>query len=305
MDEKYDLDGEDGAPVWLYREGSPLPGGTLAVRRLGVGLRCESWLGWSADMWCPIVVKMTRPHHTRNRRTIRSLRREITALAGAHHPGLPRLLGDGTNESVPHIVAEYVEGPTLDEELDRSGPMDATAAALLCARVLAAVTSLHRRGLAHLDLKPANIVLGSRGPVVIDFGSTRRIGAQQPLGHPVGTAGYAAPEQEACHRISTTMDCYSAGSVLYEALTCEATGPDHRFASLPPDLCPVVTGLLEANPDRRMTTTQAMAALAEAVPLERRPWPRWADRHLRPEVAWWDPNDLEDLVTSAALPWTE
>jgi serine/threonine protein kinase len=303
MDEKYDLD-DDGAPVWIHRAGGPLPGGSLAVRRLGVGLRSESWLGWSTELWCPVVVKMTRPHQTRNRRTIRSLRREITALAGAYHPGLPRLLGDGTAESVPHIVVEYVAGPTLDERLDQDGPMPATDAALSCAHILAAVTSLHRRGLAHLDLKPANIVLSPSGPVIIDFGSTRQLGSQQPLGHPVGTAGYAAPEQEACHRITATMDCYSAGSVLYEALTCEATGPDHRFASLPPHLCPVVSGLLEANPDRRMTTIEAMFSLAEVIPADRRPWPRWADRHLWPEGPWWQPP-VTELVTSLTNPWQE
>lgn len=300
MDEKYDLDDDDGAPIWIHREGGPLPGGALAMRRLGVGMRCETWLGWSQQLWCPVVVKMTRPHQTRNRRTVRTLRREVLVLDGAQHPALPRLLADGTTESVPHVVLEFVDGPTLDDQLDRTGPMTAEDAALVCVRILGAVAYLHRQGVAHLDVKPANIVLGKAGPVLIDFGSARQIGAQQPLGHPVGTAGYAAPEQEACQRVAETMDCYGAGSVLYEMLTCEATGPDHRFASLAPTVGPIVMGLLEANPDRRMTTTQAMFALAEAIPAAQRPWPTWADRHLSPEVAWWQPA-FADIVAASGI----
>jgi eukaryotic-like serine/threonine-protein kinase len=283
MDETYELD-DDGAPVWTYGEGQPLPGGELAVYRLGVGGRCETWLAWSATLWCPVVVKMTRPHQTRHERAIRSLRREVVALADAVHPALPRLIGDGTGEAVPHLVMEYVDGPALDEALDRVGPIPAADAALLGAQILSAVADLHRRGLAHLDLKPANVVLRDGRPIVIDFGSARRIGGVQPAGRPVGTAGYAAPEQEACEPVSSTMDCYGVGAILYEAVTCMATSGDPSVL-LPPELGPVITGLLAPDPERRMTAPQAMLALAEAVPADRRPWPSWADNQLRSTVA--------------------
>jgi hypothetical protein len=77
------------------------------------------------------------------------------------------------------------------------------------------------------------------------------------------------------------MDCYGVGSILYEALTGEATGPDSGPDALPPQLRPIVTGLLEPEPDERMTARDAMIALADVLPAERRPWPAWADRHLR------------------------
>jgi serine/threonine protein kinase len=287
MDDTHDLD-DDGAPVWTYDEGQPLPGGPLAIYRLGVGHRCETWLAWSPSLWCPVVVKLARPHQLTHARAIRALRREVTALTGAQHPALPRLHCDGTEDAVPHLVMEYIDGPALDEELDRSGPMGAVAAGIIGAQVLSAVGDLHRRGLAHLDLKPANVVLRDGRPVVIDFGASRRIGSLQPAGRPVGTAGYAAPEQEDCQPISATMDCYGVGSILYEALTCEGTGADGQYVSLPGELYPVVTGLLEADPARRLTAPQAMLALAKAMPADRRPWPHWADSHLHapaPRVA--------------------
>lgn len=275
----YERDDEDGQPVWTYQEGGPMPGGALAVHRLGVGSRCETWLAWSASLRCPVVVKLARPHQVGDERAARTLCREVTALAGVDHPALPRLLRDGTRGPVPHLVLEYVDGPDLDEVLDSAGPLAPADVALLGAQILSAVTDLHRRGLAHLDLKPANVVLQDGRPVVIDFGSTRRIGSPQPPGRPVGTEGYAAPEQEACLPISSTMDCFGVGSILYEALTCEVAREGDRSA-LPPELAPIVSGLLEPDPDRRMTATRAMIALAEAVPAHRRPWPKWADSHL-------------------------
>jgi serine/threonine protein kinase len=279
MSQNFDLD-DDGEPIWRFAEGQPLPGGALAVWRLGVGDRCETWLAWSARLWCPVIVKLTRPHQTGQQRAIRSLRREVVALSGACHPTLPRLLGDGTADPVPHLLMEYVDGPALDEELDRVGPLPVADAALLGVQILAAVADLHRRGLAHLDLKPANVVLRDGRPMVIDFGCTRRIGTLQPAGHPVGTVGYSAPEQEACRPISSTMDCYGVGSILFEVLSGEVTTSEGTFVSLPPELAPIVISLLESDPDHRMTVPHAMRALANLVPDDRRPWPRWADNHL-------------------------
>ncbi|HEX4724745.1 MAG TPA: serine/threonine-protein kinase [Pseudonocardiaceae bacterium] len=279
MDVSYDVD--DGLPVWRCRAGAALPGGTLAVDRLGVGTRCETWLAWSVEQWCPVVVKVVRPHQVQQPRAIRSLSREVTALSDAAHPALSRLLHDGTDDDLPYLLLEYVDGPALDEALDDTGPMAVEDAALLCAQLLAGIADLHRRGMAHLDLKPANVMLRDGHPVVVDFGSARRIGASQPNGRPIGTPGYAAPEQEMCEPISTTMDCYAVGVILYEAVTGDTPGQSSELVAVPPVLRRAVHGLLAPDPERRMTIPVAMRALAETVPADRRPWPRWADRHLR------------------------
>ncbi|HEY0806076.1 MAG TPA: serine/threonine-protein kinase [Pseudonocardiaceae bacterium] len=279
MDVTYDVD--DGLPVWRCRQGRSLPGGALAMRQLGVSERCETWLAWSIDQWCPVVVKVVRPHQVGQPRAVRSLVREVAALSGANHPALPRLLHDGSDDELPHLLLEYVDGPALDKALEETGPMAPEDAALLCAQILAGVADLHRRGLAHLDLKPANVVLRDDRPVVVDFGSARRLGASQPLGRPIGTPGYAAPEQESCQPVSAIMDCYAVGVLLYEAVTGDTPGQSSELVAVPPVLRRVVHGLLTPDPERRMTASAAMRALAEAIPAERRPWPRWADRHLR------------------------
>jgi eukaryotic-like serine/threonine-protein kinase len=150
------LDPEDGLAVWDFTEGSELPGGNLAVERLGVGGSGETWLVWNPGLWSPAVMKLALPHEVRPQRAIQALCRETAALAGNLHPGLPRLLADGTSDPVPHILIEYIDGPALDDELAENGAIGAEEAALLGAQLLPALASLHDRGLAHLDVKSAN-----------------------------------------------------------------------------------------------------------------------------------------------------
>ncbi|GAA1533891.1 serine/threonine-protein kinase [Kribbella lupini] len=257
------VDAEDQQPVWQSAEGCELPGGTLAVERLGVGHRCETWLVWSPVLWAPAVLKLARPHQIRHPRAVKTLQRETAALAGNQHPALPRLLADGTRDAVPHVLLEYVDGPSLADELDEQGPLSPTETALLGAQLLPAVLSLHRRGIAHLDLKPENVVLRDSRPVLIDFGSARRLGSLQPAGHPVGTLGYASPEQESCQPVTASMDLYSLGVTLAECLTGEE---------------PIIQQLLSPEPADRGTPEEALIALATMAG-ELRPWPDWLDRY--------------------------
>ncbi|MEV4266707.1 serine/threonine-protein kinase [Kribbella sp. NPDC049584] len=270
------VDPEDGLPVWEFAEGSPLPGGNLAIERMGVGVRCETWLVWNPGLWSPAVLKLVRPHQLDHPRGLRTLCRETAALSGNLHPSVPRLLADGTRDQVPHILVEYVDGPALDEEIDENGALTAEEAAILGAQLLPAVTSLHQRGLAHLDLKPANVVLRDARPILLDFGTARPIGSPQPAGHPVGTRGYAAPEQEACEPVSAAMDLYGVGMVLAEAVAGVPLADGGELPQSP--LAPVIRQLLAEQPGERGTTADLLVALAE-VAGELRPWPKWLDRY--------------------------
>jgi len=264
------VDTEDGLAVWDWAEECELPAGTLAVERLGVGHRCETWLVWSVQLWAPAVLKVARPHQLNHPRAVKALRRETAALADAWHPALPQLLVDGSNAPIPHILLEYVDGPSLADELDEHGALSEKEVALLGAQVLPALMSLHDRGLAHLDVKPDNIVLRDGRPVLIDFGTARAIGSPQPAGHPVGTVGYASPDQEACAPVSVAMDLYSLGQTLLEAGDLNAQQPSS-------DLAILLTRLTDTDPVLRGTTTDALITLAAAAG-DLRPWPTWLDK---------------------------
>ncbi|MFG1815411.1 serine/threonine-protein kinase [Kribbella sp. NPDC049174] len=264
------VDTEDGLAVWDWAEGCELPAGTLAIERLGVGHRCETWLVWSVELWAPAVLKVVRPHQLNHPRAVKALRRETAALAGTWHPALPQLLLDGSDDTIPHLLLEYVDGPTLADELDEHGALPENEVALLGAQVLPALMTLHDRGLAHLDVKPDNVVLCDGRPILIDFGTARAIGSPQPAGHPVGTVGYASPDQEACTPVSVAMDIYSLGQTLLEAGDLDAHQPTS-------DLTTLLARLTDTDPVLRGTTTEALIALAAAAG-DLRPWPNWLDR---------------------------
>ncbi|MEV6632463.1 serine/threonine-protein kinase [Actinoplanes sp. NPDC051470] len=264
------LDDEDGEPIWSFAEGASMPGSFRAWERLGVGIRCETWLVWSPRLWGPAVLKLPRPHQVGNPRSTRSLAREVAALSDNPHPVLPRLYEDGIGEEIPYVATEYVDGPTLADEIDETGPLGAEDVALLGIQVLAGLRTLHQHGVAHVDVKPENIVLRDGRPILIDFGSAREIGARQPTGRPVGTQGYAPPEMEACEPITPGMDVYALGMTLREALTGSLHG------ALPKDgLGEVIARLCEPDPARRPTTEGALALLGVTLDEDVRPWPGW------------------------------
>ena len=249
-------------------------GELVEVQTLGTGPRCETRLVWSARRWQPLVLEQARPDQTEHPR----VRREVAALAGdPGHPGLPRLLADRTRASSPYLLIEYVAGPTLAELVDDDGALDPADVARLAAQLLPAVAVLHTRGLAHLDVKTENVLLRDGRPVLIDFGSSRPLGRRQPAGRPVGTAGYAAPEQEACEPVAVAMDLYGVGAVLAEALTGEPFPnalPATRVTAL-------VRRLLREDPAARGTVAEALRAAGRLAGAPRL-WPAEADALLDP-----------------------
>jgi serine/threonine protein kinase len=282
-----DLD-TDGDPVSRHVPGDLLVADVLAWERLGVGHRCETWLGWSRELWVPAVVKLPRPHQTEHPRARRTVQREAAALTGNPHPGLPRLLADGSGAPLPYVVVEHLDGDPLDAEIDDGGVFAPVDVALLGAQLLSALMALHARGLAHLDVKPDNVMLCHGRPMLIDFGSARRLGARQPQGRPIGSAGYAAPELEAGAAIDVSMDLYGLGVVLHEMLGGQPTfdpqleaGQRPAAPALPESaLSPVVQSLLDPEPTRRPSVAATLQALGRiATALGREPWPAWAIRN--------------------------
>jgi eukaryotic-like serine/threonine-protein kinase len=276
---------DDGAPVSCYVPGEALPGDCLAWERLGVGQRCETWLAWSPQLWCPSVVKFPRPHQTSHPRARQSLGREVAALSGNLHPGLARLYQDGTRARVPYLVFEYVDGIALDDEIDEGGVLEPREIALLATQLLAALRTVHARGLAHVDIKPANIMLRKGRSVLLDFGSSRAIGALQPAGKLIGSPGYAGLDLEMGEPISAAMDVFGLGVTLYETMTGHAAfDPDLAAAdrSAPPSLpdstlADLVVRMFDPDPAARPDVDSALRAFGDLAEEAGDPaWPRWA-----------------------------
>lgn len=151
---------------------------------------------------------------------------ERQILAGLEHPNIARLLdGGATEEGMPYMVMEYVQGVPVTQYCERHA-MGARDRLELFQTVCLAVHHAHQHLVVHRDIKPANILVTPGGvPVLLDFGIARILdpltattaetrALLQPL-----TPDYASPEQLRGEPVTTATDVYSLGVLLYELLT--------------------------------------------------------------------------------------
>ncbi len=150
--------------------------------------------------------------------------RERKIQAGLAHPNIAMLLDAGvTDDQVPFIVLEYIDGTPIDEYC-QTRRLALQARLDLFRQVIQAVQHAHRQLVVHRDLKPSNILVTNSGVVkLLDFGISKILDESAELTETVGprafTIAYASPEQVRGEPITTSTDVYSLGVVLYRLLT--------------------------------------------------------------------------------------
>ncbi len=152
--------------------------------------------------------------------------REQQILAELNHPNISAFLDGGvTEDGRPYIAMEYVDGTRIDQWCAEQG-YDVRKRMRLMVQVCAAVEYAHKRLVMHRDIKPGNILINAQGvPKLLDFGIARPIDAAgiayfTTLGaQGLMTIAYAAPEQIKGDDLTTAVDVYGLGMVMYELLT--------------------------------------------------------------------------------------
>ena len=154
------------------------------------------------------------------------LRQEAEIVAHMEHPHIVQVVDvDETDEGVPFLVMEYLEGETLATRLEREGPLSIPEALRITSEIASALSQVHARGIVHCDLKPGNIFLvrveGEPDFVkVFDFGVSR---APEPSDAPTsivaGTLRYMPPEQSGGNPyLDARVDQFALAAVVYEML---------------------------------------------------------------------------------------
>lgn len=193
------------------------------VRELGRGGMGAVWLARRVDgeFEQQVAIKLIRPGWDADE-LLGRFRAERQILAGLTHPNIAHLLDGGvTVEGKPWLALEYIDGVDLRTYCDLSR-LDLPARLRLFLTVCDAVAHAHTRLVVHRDLKPSNLLVTRDGKVkLLDFGIAKLVDTQ--AAHVsvmrVFTPEYAAPEQVRGELVTTSVDIYALGLLLYELLT--------------------------------------------------------------------------------------
>lgn len=246
--------------------------GTYAlVERLGGGGMGEVWLGRRDDglFEHEVAVKLMRPSRLAAH-ALAFFDTERRVLARLRHRHIARLYDGGvTEQGLPWIVMEKIDGVTLDMWAARETPGVAQAVALMTT-ICEAVQYAHQNLVVHADLKPSNILITADGePFLVDFGISSL--AAPTLAEPdVGattsavprTPGYASPQRLDGDAPVPADDIYALGIIMKGLLEGQWPGQEDRDAvtpSPPADLAAIVTKATAREAEARYTTAQGLA----------------------------------------------
>ncbi|MFG2128176.1 serine/threonine-protein kinase [Streptomyces sp. NPDC048751] len=201
--------------------------------------------------------------------------REARAVAQLSHPHIIVVHDVVEDDERLCIVMELIDGGSLADRISARGPVGPHDTARIGVALLSALGAAHAAGVLHRDIKPANVLMesGTDRVVLTDFGIAQVAGATTltETGAFVGSPEYTAPERMSGARTGPESDLWSLGALLCTALSGKSPfrrdslgGILHAvvFAEIrPPEqaapLLPVVRGLLERDPERRLDAAQA------------------------------------------------
>jgi DNA-directed RNA polymerase subunit RPC12/RpoP len=153
----------------------------------------------------------------------RRFTREARAAAAVCHEHVVAVHGVHEIDGLPYLVMQYVAGESLQDRINRTGPLDVEDAVRIGMQAASGLAAAHAQGLIHRDIKPANVLLenGLARVKITDFGLARMAdgpGLTQ-AGVVAGTPEYMAPEQARGEQVDPRADLFSLGSVLYACCT--------------------------------------------------------------------------------------
>jgi serine/threonine protein kinase len=170
-----------------------------------------------------VAIKILNPEFA-DSDVMKRFRAEASMLAKLNHPAIATIYELHRSDEDLLMVMEFVPGESLDQFVQRNGPVEPERAAYLLAQVLDAIGHAHAAGIIHRDLKPSNVMVTERGAVkIMDFGIARVRGAEHMTtdGYMMGTPAYMSPEQVLCQEVDGRSDLYSVGVMFYRLLTAK------------------------------------------------------------------------------------
>ncbi|MBM4113150.1 MAG: serine/threonine protein kinase [Phycisphaerae bacterium] len=260
----------------------------LGARRPARVFRAVDHLLSRADATVEVVVKILG--RAGDQAQLDEAIEEARLLRQLRHESIVGLVDSGVSDDAEvYLVTEFVHGEPLREWVERRGTPSAANAARIIGTLAHAVGMVHRAGVIHCDLSPANILVDRDDrPRLVDFGSAVRAGSTaEPLRALQGTPGFMAPEQvDPGTAASRSLDVYALGALLFWMLTgASANGRDSAEidlmlrrradprawraealtkAGVPRGLARIVRSSIDVDPGRRPPDAAALARSLDA-----------------------------------------
>jgi serine/threonine protein kinase/formylglycine-generating enzyme required for sulfatase activity len=230
-----------------------------------------------------VAIKVMAPELAATSPARKRFLREARATAAIRHENVVSVHAV-EEQPLPFLVMEYIDGQTLQQKLDQTGPLDVREVLRIGRQIANGLEAAHAKGLIHRDIKPGNILLevGSDHIKITDFGLARSAddASMTQSGVIAGTPLYMSPEQAQGRDIDQRSDLFSLGSVLY--VMCSGRPPFRAATSIavlrrvveeqprpiqgiipevPQWLAAIITRLHAKNPEERFTSAKETGEL--------------------------------------------
>ena len=226
-----------------------------------------------------VALKVLRPHIVGDDEARARLAREVGSLERIRSRWIAEIVDADPWGPTPYVATRYVPGLSLHDFVPEEGPITGADLHWFAEGLAEGLASVHAVGVLHRDVKPSNVLMEGRAPILIDFGLARV--ADDPkltlTGWFLGTPGYLAPEILHGDDATTASDVHSWAATVAFAGTGRppfGRGPamavmdrvrrgEHDLSGLPDDLRPIIAGALDPDPARRPRLDEIRSRLAE------------------------------------------
>ncbi len=224
-----------------------------------------------------VALKVLRPHIVGDEEARSRLAREVSSLTRVRSRWVAEIVDADPWGDIPYVATRYVPGLSLHDHVVEEGPLVGEDLAWFALCLAEGVASVHAVGVLHRDVKPSNVLMEGRTPILIDFGLAR-VADDPKLTHTgwlLGTPGYLAPEILHGDDATPACDVHSwAATVAYAGLGRPpfGRGPamavmdrvrrgEHDLTGLPDGLRRTLAAALDPDPSRRPSFDQLIGSL--------------------------------------------
>jgi hypothetical protein len=234
-------------PTLDGKEVFELAGGYPVMRKLGEGGMGRVFACRDQALGRVVAVKEMLPERVKDPDMVARFLREARAMAKVSSPHVASIfhVGDGTEEQLPYIVMEYLEGEDLESRMERTGNVPLARTFDYIRDAIHGLRAAQAAGLVHRDVKPANLFVVDGRVVLTDFGLAKPVDGSGDLtqkGLIAGSPHYMPPERALSGEEDHRGDIYALGATWYAILSGK---PPFKEKATPVD---VIMGHMNEEP---------------------------------------------------------